>query len=61
MSLSRPGRWLRRLALLAVAAVLLLQLWYLGWIVCTDGPTRGKPPSCRASGRALRRSAPAPG
>ena len=33
MSLSTAGRWLRRLALLAVAAVLLLQLWYLGWIV----------------------------
>jgi monofunctional biosynthetic peptidoglycan transglycosylase len=27
------GRWLWRLVLLAVAAVLLLQLWYLGWIV----------------------------
>jgi monofunctional biosynthetic peptidoglycan transglycosylase len=27
-----PGRWLWRLLLLAVAAVLLLQLWYLGWI-----------------------------
>jgi monofunctional biosynthetic peptidoglycan transglycosylase len=26
-------RWLWRLVLLAVAAVLLLQLWYLGWIV----------------------------
>jgi monofunctional biosynthetic peptidoglycan transglycosylase len=33
MSLSGAGRWLWRLALLAVAAVLLLQLWYLGWIV----------------------------
>jgi monofunctional biosynthetic peptidoglycan transglycosylase len=33
MILSTAGRWLRRLALLAVAAVLLLQLWYLGWIV----------------------------
>jgi monofunctional biosynthetic peptidoglycan transglycosylase len=28
----RAGRWLLRLALLAVAAALLLQLWYLGWI-----------------------------
>jgi len=33
MRLSGPGRWLWRLLLLAVAAVLLLQLWYLGWIV----------------------------
>ena len=33
MSFARAGRWLRALALLAVAAVLLLQLWYLGWIV----------------------------
>jgi monofunctional biosynthetic peptidoglycan transglycosylase len=32
MSLARAGRWLWRLVLLAVAAVLLLQLWYLGWI-----------------------------
>jgi len=32
MSLSGAGRWLWRLLLLAVAAVLLLQLWYLGWI-----------------------------
>lgn len=27
------GRWLWRLALLAILAALLLQLWYLGWIV----------------------------
>jgi monofunctional biosynthetic peptidoglycan transglycosylase len=27
------GRWLGRLALLTAAALLLLQLWYLGWIV----------------------------
>jgi monofunctional biosynthetic peptidoglycan transglycosylase len=33
MSLSAAGRWLWRLVLLAVAAALLLQLWYLGWIV----------------------------
>jgi monofunctional biosynthetic peptidoglycan transglycosylase len=33
VTLSRAGRWLWRLALLAAAAVLLLQLWYLGWIV----------------------------
>jgi len=33
MRLSGPGRWLWRLLLLAVAAVLLLQLWYLSWIV----------------------------
>jgi monofunctional glycosyltransferase len=32
MSFSRAGRWLWRLALLAAAALLLLQLWYLGWI-----------------------------
>jgi len=32
MKLARAGRWLWRLALLAVAALLLLQLWYLGWI-----------------------------
>ena len=32
MNVSRAGRWLGRLALLAVASVLLLQLWYLGWI-----------------------------
>lgn len=33
MRLARwAGRWLLRLALLAAAAVLLLQLWYLGWI-----------------------------
>jgi len=28
----RVGRWVSRLALLAAAAFLLLQLWYLGWI-----------------------------
>jgi len=28
----RVGRWVSRLALLAAAAILLLQLWYLGWI-----------------------------
>jgi monofunctional biosynthetic peptidoglycan transglycosylase len=33
MKSSSAGRWLRRLALLAVAAVALLQLWYVGWIV----------------------------
>jgi monofunctional biosynthetic peptidoglycan transglycosylase len=33
MRLSGPGRWLRRLLLLAAAAALALQLWYLGWIV----------------------------
>ncbi len=33
VSLSWAGRWLWRLALLAVAAMLLLQLWYFGWIV----------------------------
>jgi len=33
MKSSRAGRWLGRLALLAVAAVALLQLWYVGWIV----------------------------
>jgi len=33
MTLSRAGRWIWRLALLAVVLVLLLQLWYLGWIV----------------------------
>jgi monofunctional biosynthetic peptidoglycan transglycosylase len=32
MSRSATGRWLWRLVLFAVAAVLLLQLWYLGWI-----------------------------
>jgi len=32
MSASRAGRWLWRLALLAAAALLLLQLWYLGWV-----------------------------
>jgi len=32
MRFSRAGRWLWRLALLAAAAVVLLQLWYLGWI-----------------------------
>lgn len=32
MSAARPLRWLWRLALLAAAALLLLQLWYLGWI-----------------------------
>ena len=32
MSVSNAGRWLWRLVLLAVAALLLLQLWYLGWI-----------------------------
>ncbi len=33
MTLARKaGRWLSRLALLAAAAILLLQLWYLGWI-----------------------------
>jgi monofunctional biosynthetic peptidoglycan transglycosylase len=32
MSFPVAGRWLRRLVLLAAAAVLLLQLWYLGWI-----------------------------
>jgi len=32
MTFSLAGRWLWRLALLAAAAVLLLQLWYLGWI-----------------------------
>ncbi len=32
MTLARAGRWLWRAALLAVAAMLLLQLWYLGWI-----------------------------
>jgi len=32
MTFSRAGRWLWRLALLAAAAALLLQLWYLGWI-----------------------------
>jgi monofunctional biosynthetic peptidoglycan transglycosylase len=31
--LRAAGRWLGRLALLAAAALLLLQLWYLGWIV----------------------------
>ncbi len=33
MKSSGAGRWLRRLALLAVAAIALLQLWYVGWIV----------------------------
>jgi monofunctional biosynthetic peptidoglycan transglycosylase len=33
MSLASAGRWLLWLVLLAAAAVLLLQLWYLGWIV----------------------------
>ncbi len=33
MRSSRAGRWLWRLALLAVAAVALLQFWYVGWIV----------------------------
>jgi len=32
LSFSPVGRWLWRLLLLAVAAALLLQLWYLGWI-----------------------------
>jgi monofunctional biosynthetic peptidoglycan transglycosylase len=32
VTLARAGRWLWRAALLAVAAMLLLQLWYLGWI-----------------------------
>ena len=33
MNLARKAsRWLSRLALLAAAAILLLQLWYLGWI-----------------------------
>ena len=32
MKLARAGRWLWRLVLLAVAGLLLLQLWYLGWI-----------------------------
>lgn len=33
MKLGWAGRWLWRLALLAGAAVALLQLWYLGWVV----------------------------
>lgn len=33
MSLARPGRWLWWLPLLGIVAVLLLQLWYLGWIM----------------------------
>jgi monofunctional biosynthetic peptidoglycan transglycosylase len=33
MRLAAAGRWLRRLVLIAGAAVLALQLWYLGWIV----------------------------
>jgi monofunctional biosynthetic peptidoglycan transglycosylase len=33
MKSSGAGRWLRRLALLAVAAIALLQLWYVVWIV----------------------------
>jgi monofunctional biosynthetic peptidoglycan transglycosylase len=32
MSRFATGRWLWRLVFVAVAAVLLLQLWYLGWI-----------------------------
>ena len=32
MTLARAGRWLSRAALVAAAAMLLLQLWYLGWI-----------------------------
>ena len=32
MNFSPAGRWLWRLALLAAAALLLLQIWYLGWI-----------------------------
>ena len=32
MRFATAGRWLWRLALLAAAAVLLLQLWYLGWV-----------------------------
>jgi monofunctional glycosyltransferase len=31
-SLRRTGRWLLRLVALAVLAVLVLQLWYVGWI-----------------------------
>jgi monofunctional biosynthetic peptidoglycan transglycosylase len=32
VTLARAGRWLSRAALVAAAAMLLLQLWYLGWI-----------------------------
>lgn len=33
MSLASAGRWLLWLVLLAAAAVVLLQLWYFGWII----------------------------